>query len=474
MKYAISFFGILVLMISGMLYFQYQVYSNKLEVGEGDFSYTQEIEITYRSGSLDIRQHFNNLSNQTIEINWPNLAVNPECFIESENSCNRLSEDKTKFESGESQGQSLSYIIPLEKGLTSNQLLKDIFVTLTNGQVTYSTVHISTDSDVEGQWVTGLPLVGQQSLSLVNYTMFSGTGPVSEIYWSTKELKLQNASDVLSIYSSTPLSAELHEQLKTFKFLNEEHIVVIQGENNMGQQGDRILFLNDVSLDSLNQYVTLSQVKTQYEFEDSPQWLSEVVASFLTGSTIGGNKSKEIVNNLTNQMTDDQLASWVEELNSLKGEKITSKQLDKILSKLFDSHTEYFALNESTESVYPFVFNDNREIFINTQMNKDVKVIFKDGLVYYSANPVLKSLGYEISVGENGYYVRDASNKFRFPQNYGFYVNNEQRYNTISDPVKVIAGSHYIEETWLQRLFNVDIEKNDSTITIKATATLQQ
>lgn len=474
MKYAISFFGILILIISGVLFFQFQVYSDKLEAGEGDFYYTQEIEITYRNGSLDIRQHFKNLPNQTIDIIWPKLATSPDCSIESETSCNRLSEDKMTFIKGDARNQSLSYIIPLDGGLKSKQFIKDLFVVLSNGEVTYSTVHISTDNDVLGQWVTGLPLIGQQQLSLVNYALFSGTGAVSEIYWQGGDMKLQKSTDIISIYSKSPLADKFLKRLENLQFLNEEHIAIVQGQNLSKQQGKRILFLKDLTIDSIEQNVIISQAKTQYDFTDSPKWLNEVIVSFITGSTIGGNKSTKIVNTLTNQMTDKQLEEWLKQLENLKGEKISPKLLDEVLSEVLGLHTEYLTLNATTESVFPFLYTDPRDLYVDSHLNNDVKVVLKDGLVYYSADALLKHLGYEVSVGKNGYYVRNKGNKFRFPKGYGFYVYNEKRYNTISEPIIEIAGSHYVEETWLQRLFSVEIKKSDSEISIKPTATIQQ
>ena len=466
MKYAMSFLGILLLVICGTLFFQYQVFSDKLETGEGDFTYTQEIEITYRSGSLDIRQHFHNLSNQTIDISWPNLAVSTDCFLESETSCDRLSEDKTKFEAKESRNASLSYIIPLDGGLKSNQLLKDIFVTLKNGQAAYTTVHISTDSEVKGQWITGVPLIGQQSLSLVNYSMFGGTGGISELYWQSGEMSIQKASELLSIYSSKPLSKELSEQLKAIKLLNEDHIVIVQAKNLSGGQGKRILFIDELSMKSLNEKIILSQVKTQYDLAESPAWVSEVIASFLTDSTIGGKKSNEIVKTLTNKMSDEQKLNWVEKMKEVKGSKISTKQLDELLAGVFGLHTEFFEMNESIEGVYPFLFNDEREVFVENKPQESVSVIFKDGQVLYSLDSILKGLGYQTSKGENGYYIQNDTQKFRFPQGYGFYVYNDQRYNTISEPLTVIAGSFYMEESWLQRLFNVEIVKSESSISI--------
>jgi len=457
----------LLLVICSLLFVQYQGFSEKLEAGEGGFKYTQEIEITYRSGSLDIRQHFHSLSNQTIEITWPNLAVSADCFLDSETSCERLSEDKTKFKAAEGLNASLSYIIPLDGGLKSNQLLKEIFVTLENGEASYTTVHIATDSEVKGQWITGLPLKGEQKLSLVNYSMFGGTGSISEIFWQSGELNVKKVKDSLSIYSQEALNPELVQQISNLKFLNEDHIAIVQGKNRSAVQGKRILFVDNISMASIGEQVLLSQVNNQYDLEGSPSWISEVMASFLTNSTIGSNKSTAIVQNLSDKLSDSEKLHWVNKLKDLKGEEITAEKLDETLSAVFERSTEYFEMNAKTDQVYPFLFTDEREVYVNSELNPEVKVIFKDGEVLYAIDPLLKGLGYQTSIGENGYYVQNETQNFRFPQNYGFYVSNNQRYNTASEPLTIIAGNYYMEETWIQRVFNVNIEKTESAITIK-------
>lgn len=473
MKYAVSLFFFLLLVVSGLLFFQYQAYSDKVESGEEDFNYTQEIEIVYRKDSLDIRQHFYNLPNNTIEINWPIHAVSPDCFLESKNSCERLNETKTQFNKSDIHTQSLSYIIPLNKGLTSQQLLKDIFVTLENGHATYSTVHITTDSDVSGKWITGLPIVGEQQLKLVNYAMFSGTGPVTELYYQTGKVKLQEETKQVSVYSANPIPKNFKEALKKLKLLNEDHIVIIHS-NNDGQQGERVIFLKDLTIESLNKNVLLTQVKSQYDFGKSPSWLIEVVTSFISDTEFENAKTKKIVQTLKKKMSKDELEKWKEQLVELQGKKVNAKVLDEILTKVLKKHTEYFSLNESTKDVYPFVFNDNRELYVEAKPIDDVNVIFKDNQIYYTVRPLLAHLGYETTVGANGLYVQNEVNKYRFPLKYHFYMFNNKRYNTISEPIIMIGGEYYIEETWLQKLFMVEITKKEKSISLKFMEGLQQ
>ncbi|KGR80461.1 hypothetical protein [Ureibacillus manganicus] len=473
MKYAVSFFIVLLFIVSGLLFFQYQVYSDKLEAGQGEFTYTQEIEIDYRNESLDIRQHFKNLPKQKIAIRWPNHATNPDCFLESEQTCERLSEDKTKFEIGDSRSQSLSYVIPLDGALQPKQLLKDLFVSLENGNVTYSTIHISTDSAITGQWITGLPLIGQQSLSLVNYSMFSGEGNVKEIYYQSDNLQLQKSTDVISIYSKEALGDQFNQSLQDIQFLNDEHVAIVHGENLTSQQGERIIFLKDLTIEALNQSVLLSQIDSLYDFTDNPSWVKEVVAAFLTGSVTGDGKSSKVVNGLIEKMSDKQLEKWIQSLKEIESAKISTKLLDEKLSEVFGQHTNFFSLNETVEDVYPLLFSDERQLMVDNYNAEDVRLVYQNGLLYYSSDEILTMLGYKVSDGENGYYVNNELRQFRFPNDHNFYVFNQRRYDTISDPIINLEGKRYIEESWLQRLFLVEIEKTNNEIIVSPITTLQ-
>lgn len=466
MKFAIAFFVVLVGTISALLFMQFQVYSDHLDLEEQTFSYSQEIEIVYRGESLDIRHHFKNLPNEEIAISWPSKAENPNCFIETEYSCARLSEDLTAFHSGENRTQSLSYIIPLAGGLKSNHLMEDLFIKLKNGAVKFSTVHISTDSDIGGQWVTGLPLIGQQSLSLVNYSMFSGEGEVQDLYWKANNLALQHVTETISVYAKDPTSTAFNDNLAKLEFLNDEHIAVVEGENNSDSQGKRILFLPQITTQQIQQHVIFAQLNAMYDFVDTPRWLKEVMASYLTGNTFGGERATTIVQTLTNQMSDEQLKNWLHQLQALQGQQVSPNVLDEALSTVFGIHTSYFSLNVDSKEIFPFLFNDKRVIYLDGEQLDAVDVIFKDGLVLYSAQSLLNGLGYSAEKGQRGFYVESATRAFRFPNEPGFYVFNERRYNTVSEPIVQVAGQYYIEESWLQRLFLVEIQKTEQNINL--------
>ena len=467
MKFAMSFFSVLALIITGIIFFQYHAYSSDLETGNGDFLYSQEIEIFYRKNSLDIRQHFKNLPDQKVKIKWPENAINLSCFMETEKSCDRLSDEASYFAKGEIKSQSVSYIIPIEGGLKDKMLIQNVLATLLNGEATYSIVHISTDSKIAGQWITGLPLIGQQQLALVNYTMFSGNGTIRDIYWQSANLKVQEQSPVLSIYAPGAIAKDFLKSLENLQFLNDQHIAIIQEKNPMKEHDDRLLFLPTLTAQAVEQEVVLSQIKSQYKFDNSPEWLPEVVASYLVKDTIGSEKTKEIVATLKEYMTTDQEAAWQEAMNKLGEEPITPASMDDLLTAVLGAKTSYFKLNtEQKNGTYPLFFEDDRDIYVNDTLKKDVQFIHYEGQSLYTADTLLPYLGYSATEGENGYYVKSENRSFRFPKEPGFYVFNQRRYSTISEPIIKIAGHYYVEEAWLQRLFLVELQKNDGRIQV--------
>lgn len=467
MKFAMSFFSILVLVVSGALFFQYQAYSSDLETGNGSFHYSQEIEIVYRENSLDIRHHFKNLPNQKVKIKWPEKATNPTCFIDNENSCNRLSDEVSYFAKGDTKSQSVSYIIPIDGGLQDKMLLQNIFATLTNGDVSYSVIHISTDSKTVGQWITGLPLVGQQQLSLVNYTMFSGNGAAKDLYWQAGPIKVQEQTPVLTIYAQQPIAKDFLKSLENLKFLNDEHIAIIQEKNPVAQHDERLLFLPTLTQQAVEQEVILSQIHSQFTFENSPAWLAEVVASYLVKDSIGSEKTKEIVKTLKDYMTESQQLAWQEAVDNLGAETISPASMDTLLSTVLNAKTSYFQLNAAQENgTYPLLLEDERSVYVDGLHKKDVHVILYEGQVLYSADTLLPYLGYTAEEGKNGYYVNGDNRTFRFPKESGFYVFNQRRYSTISDPITKIVDHYYVEEAWLQRLFLVELQKSDGRIQV--------
>lgn len=471
MKFAVTLFSMLSFVVGAMLFVQYQVYSEQEMTTEKEFLYTQEIELEYRENSLDIRQNFRNLPKDEIEIVWPAAAIDSDCFLEKEHSCNRLNDEKTKFKAGENGSQSISYVIPLKDGLQEEKLVEDVFATLKLGKASYTTLHITTNSNMTGTWITGLPLIGQQQLSLVNYSMFEGTGDVKDLYWLKQKMAYYNNTNNYSVYSHQDVSSEQSKKIGDLKLVNEDHIAVVQTNKKTMNDGYRIVFVPTLDENIIQYRSAISHVNSSYRFNEVPDWLKQVTASILVNKPFGDKKAIEIFDELKSKLTETQFSQLQDGIKELKNSELSSVKLDEVLSDTLEANTKYFTLNVSSNILYPLVYNDHRAIHVNGKKEDDLHIIFQDGLVLYPSDVLLTKIGYTTSVGPNGYYVTSEERKFRFPpKEFEFYVLNQKRYNTSTYPFYEVAGVRYIEESWLNRLFLVEIEKEDEKILLTTTA----
>ena len=471
MKFAISIFSMLLVVVGAMLFVQYQVYSDQDLVVEKDFYYTQEIEIEYRGDSLDIRHHFKNLPKNTVQIIWPSAAVDTGCFLEQEHSCNRLNETKVKFEAGENHAQSLSYVIPLNGQLQTDKMLEDVFAQLNLGDASYTTVHITTDPTITGTWITGLPIIGQQQLSLVNYTMFAGEGNVQDLYWMQQGAAYTKKTDMYSVYSKDAVGEATAKVLENLSVINKEHIAVVQTQNKPNVDGYRIVFVSELTDEAIQYRTTVAHIHNVYAFKDVPNWVKQVIASVLAGQPFGEERALLVFEELQSKLTDEQLDKFKSELQALEQKEVTIEKIDNALSNVMGTYTKFFTLNNTSDGIYPLVYNDRRPIELDGKTKDNLHVILAEGAVLYPADALLKELGYNTSVGPNGYYVTNEGQAYRFPEEeHGFYVYNNKRFNINTTPFQSVAGIRYVEETWVQRLFSVNIEKYDDKISITTTA----
>ena len=471
MKFAVTIFTMLLAVVGGLVFVQYQVYSDQKPLAEDNYYYSQEIEIEHRGNSLDIRHHFKNMPDHELNIDWPANAVDAQCFLETENACKRLNKEATKFVLGENGSQSVSYVIPLNKGLQSGQLMNDIFAQLDNGMVKYSTVHITTDPSVSGSWVTGLPLVGYQQLALVNYSMFNGEGAIHDLYWQKSNFSFLKTKEAYSFYSNTGISAENQKQLSNLQAISNDHVAIVKLKNVPEQQGDRILFVDTINTTSIQRSLTMQQLNQMYQFEGTPNWLKQVVGSILTGKDIGFAKSKQVLDEIRAELSDEQFVQLKEQLVALEGQKMTPAVLDEQLSQVLGTYTKYLSINVQSDIVYPFVYNDARPIVLNGKEQQQFHILLKDERVLYPADELLQALGYKTSEGPNGYYVNSEERAYRFPtEEHNFYVFNQRRFNISTEPFDYVAGIRYINESFVQRLFLVDIEKTENKVELTTTA----
>ena len=196
------------------------------------------------------------------------------------------------------------------------------------------------------------------------------------LLWQAGGFDLQNQSDVLSIYSKSPLKAAFYDKLAKVNFLNDEHLAVINGTNVDGLEGYRMLFLPNVTVAKVQQEVIITQLESSYDFGDSPNWIKELIASYLTGTVFGSEKTKEMAATITAQMTDKQLENWNERLQAPSQiqniEEVETQEVTQFTPYvLTDMNYEQSAVNEPLN-----VFTFEQIVgYIETSVEKSIVLI---------------------------------------------------------------------------------------------------
>lgn len=454
---------------SVLLLFQYHVYSSSLEENGSSFFYEQEIEMKMKDDKIIVKQHFSNMPKEKIAITWPIFSENRSCDLSTGGGCDRLSEDLATFQEGEITNQSISFEIPVSEELQDGSIMTDFIAKLDTGAVSYTTLHITDELKRGGMWVSGLPLVGNTSLDLIDYSLSFGSGNITELYWQKEVLPIRYDDNYFTLYSANELSEELLDQLKELHLPNSEHVSVLFGQTKNIGQTSRIVFIDNNDITSVQRDLVVKNVQLSYGFDSDHLLLADVISSYLFDRPIGSEKAVWMYETLNNYFTVEQLANWKSSLE--KDKQLDAQKLDQLLSQIIALKTSFFTLNEqSGDDHFPLLFEDSRTVYINELQEEDMTVFFKDGKIFYAAEPLLSNLGYTLNDTEKGLYVQNATRAFRFPVKEPFYVLNEKRYDAMSEPFEKIGQVYYIEEGWMIRLFLLDIDKHEKRINITQSA----
>ncbi|MFX3674214.1 MAG: hypothetical protein ACE3JQ_07190 [Paenisporosarcina sp.] len=470
MKIAYSLFSLLLFMNTIILFFQYQVYSSSESEQQLTYNYSQEVNVTYRENRFFVRHHFFSLPSEEVRITWPLNSENRACYGDDDESCSRLTDNLNSFTKGKATKQTISYEIPVKEPLTNQQLWKGVFALLSGGTANTSIVHLTDETKSGGMWLTGLPSIGKTSLSLVDYTLFNGKGVIGDLYWQKEPLSAVYKNHQLTLYANQPLDNQKVTALSNIKFPDTNHIAVIESLSGADFHANRIVFIPSTKLPNFEEEILIRGVQSQYSFSADTTHSLETLTSFLSNRAVGSEKSKAMYDSLIGYMTKSQREAWIENLQQLNGQPVSPELLDEWLSNTLNHQTSFFQLNERSKARIPLLFEETRTVYINELEKQEMNIILTDGRVLYSLEPMMSMIGYTTEQGENGFYIKNAARSFRFPLDEPFYVFNERRYDALSQPLEKIGDSYYIEESWLIRLFFVDIQKEEKRINISSSA----
>lgn len=449
-----------------LLYLHYQEASaTQGEAAQAEYS--QEIEVMNRVDGILVRHHFNGLSNKRYEIVWPEKSTNRSCLVKEATSCSRLNEEMTAFSEGEVTKQSIMYMLPKVATAESTLLMRDLFVQLYDHEAKQTTLHLSDELKLGGQWINGLNQLGSKQTEIIDYYYFSGLGKVEHLYWQSKEVPLVYAGDYLTVYSDQPLQIAPQITDQVLQDLEAKPLVVMAATELPIIDTNRFIITSSHADDSLSEKIMIHTTRQAYGIPNDQLALAEVIAAFLSNQAIGSERAKAMFAQLTAGIPSQQMEEIRVELAEGDWESMNASGMDSIIEKVTGYRTTFFQQNMADASVvHSLLFQDARDIQLNGVPAEGVRVLQKDGQTFYLAEPLLTALGFTVRSNERSYYFESPTQHFRFPLKEPFYVYNQAKYDLPSKPFEIIEGEFYFEEQWLKRLFLFMIEKSEENINI--------
>lgn len=446
-----------------LLYMHYSQLADASEDPAKKSKYSQEIEVINRGNELIVRHHFNKLDASRHEIILPVGSKDPSCYMETESACTRINENTTAFLEGDGDKQSISYIIPKQGELGSRKLFKAPFASLRNERVISTVLHITDETNSGGMWISGLQLVGSKKLDMIEYSLFTGTGQVTDLYWQRNALPLTFEGSHISIYGNDADAGLIAVMTRNLEQLKADHITMVFDSTSKPLESDRIIITSGKQSSVYIEAVRKS-IRTQYNVPSNEYITADLISSLLLEKPAGGKKSNAAYQELVSVLTPAQSISLKSDLEERRGTKIDAIVLDEMIGMSTGKHTSF--VQKNVETVYPLLFEEPRDVLVGGESVDGLSVIIKGGRTLYPAEKVLGQLGYAVSSNNRSIYIENETDKLRFSLRDPFYVLNETRHTVRETPFELVGEDYYFEEDALRRIFQLSIQKSDDLITV--------
>lgn len=470
MKFMIKAFVVLLLTNSLLIFIHYNEAGNVKAGSATQLSYGQEIEVMSRTDGLYIRHHFTQLSDKRLEIVWPEESIDRACYVRGADACSRLDENSTAFEAGEAESQSISYVIPNKVAKGEVMFIKDAFAKLHNASVSTTIMHITDEMNLEGLWVNGLEQLGKKTMDLVNYSLFKGSGAVTDLYWQKIDQPLRYTHDWLTVYgdvNSDVTDDEFREMVSGLTVIDAPHSTVVLGSKNGEVNSNRFTITKKTDLKKIIDRLLINRLNNQYKLPSDEPWTTEIIASLLSEQAIGSDITHSAYDLLSEHFTVDEMEQMTKSIRQKNHEELNGVLLDKIFQEVTGVSTSFFEKNsQATDKLYPLLLEDAKDLYVTGEKRVEKAVILKEGKLLYPATEILSELGYDISKNEQSLYIESALKNYRFPMKEKFYVYNDRRFDVLSIPFEQIEDEFYFEEAIFIRIFHVEIEKTEEKIMI--------
>ncbi|RFU71154.1 hypothetical protein D0469_04240 [Peribacillus saganii] len=464
-----TFFSILMMLstaIAGMLLWQWQWYSENRDKTTEIINphAVQYLKITHTKGAVTVEQTIKGLPAGTYTVE--NQNIQKWSCIENQTSNCTPKEKAGKTVRSNGKQLRFSYSFPLNSNKPSFVLM-NWSLRIKNISIDNTRVEIIESGNRKGMWAAGAPVLANKVKKYIDYYVFEGNAESFPLYFHSGKLSHRKLSNKLEIYGElAPDQASRLKQavaeISDFPFL-----AIIATDQYPEYKAGNLMIIS--SLQGLEQELLTQYLQLQYPFLDKQEtWLQSYIGQLLFSQKTQSEKVHLINKSIEEELSADQQSRFIEILKEEKGRIYSAQLLDALLSKAAGQKTSFFTENRFTaKSVIPLYFIENKNVLVNRNEINGERAIYIKNQRFYPFETVASSLGYAINmVNPTHYLITRDSNSYRFYLDKSSFLFNDKTYGISENPFLTLNEKVYIQEIWLNEIFQTFVRENKNEIEI--------
>jgi hypothetical protein len=472
MKRFLFFFTfVMIIAIAGIIFFQWNGFlSGNAEASDiSEVNQTFTIEHTGREFFITQEVDFKSGKQKNMTIEWPEDATNFKCMEDNGESC--LSKENGEFilkiNSEEHSDVTISYT--LERQASKGNLhLNKWYPALLTAIPVETTINIVEKTYREGTWISGYKESKHKELHFIDYYSFTGSGAPSDLLLFSGEMNLfENGST--RIYSKENLDLTISDN----RLNKEGFVTAVIDDRFPARETENFLIANeDVSQTTLLKKMDWALEQQNHSATYQESWLKELKANIILKSSYGSAKTMSAYHDLKTGLKETQLDSFRQLLLKENDNLLQVRQLDMLLKQATNFNSNYFKETSYRTEDIPLILKAHQTVFLNDKPLMGVDLIQYKQKELISLPVLLQAIGikYEF-LQDDVIYALTGRSSYRFFVDKDYFILNEENYGLLTKPVQKIDGAVFMEVEWLEKLFELDIERSNSNEEIQISET---
>ena len=451
---------LLLFAITGMLLWQWEVYSEEQLENAKLPNVQQYVQIQHSSNELLVVQTIKNLKKGTYTIHNPLSVTYSVENAEGVKSSLVVKETQEDVE--------FHYRLPFE-GSGSGRLLLDWAIQLEGVTTDYFKVEITVGTGQSGSWAAATKQLGKAKKEFVDYYEFERRGPVFPLYYQQGEMSHVSLDNGVVIYFEQDKKIDTEQLSSLFSNFPElnDRVLMFTSEHEELVWSDLILLRETYTMEQLEKKLSSLYLDAVLPFvNENEKWQQHIIGNILKEKQGGGAKTAAIVEILRTEIAEENLRIFVDKV--VQQEKpLTTAILDEVLSTVMRKETAFFSLNkDESRPLSPLYYYNPKKVVVNNHgIQESVLYVENDELMPFTS--IIEQAGYEYSIMEDGHLlITNDKDSLRLYPNKNVVILNGKDYSTSSSPITMINNRFYIHKYWLTNLFELDVLEEEDIIAI--------